>query len=71
MSYDPDVGQEDKSGLEFEWYCWTPNDEGDIGRIDENNVVFIPPLELKDNYTDGGCFGTGLGKINITDGILR
>ena len=65
MSYDPDVGQEDKSGLQFEWFCWTQGDGVDI------DTVFIPPLELKYNYTDGGCFGTGLGKLNVTDGILR
>ena len=70
VSFDPDVTPDDKSGLQFEWFCWILNDGADFSTIDKDNTVFIPPVELKDNYTDGGCFGTGLGKINITDGIL-
>ena len=61
----------DTSGFQYGWYCW-PLDGSDIfNTIDQENTIFIPPVELKNNYTDGGCFGTGLGKINVTEGILR
>ena len=42
-----------------------------IETVDKDNTVIIPTIETKDNYTKNGCFGTGLGKLNFTGGVLR
>ena len=70
-SYDPDVGKGLYTGMVFTWLCRKTNETYE-------NHVYLPYTNLSvirndgDGSSDkGGCFGTGVGKLNSTDRLLE
>ncbi len=70
VSFDPDVDKSDKSGLTFTWWCRKKSEKFEFFGDDIiDPIIKMPSREERVNLTDGtGCFGTGVGKLNITAG---
>ena len=70
VSFDPDVYDKDNDpGLQFEWWCRQSHEEFTIiGQDIINPIILMPTVEERHNHSIDGCFGTGIGKMNITDG---
>ncbi|XP_021359195.1 uncharacterized protein LOC110454143 [Mizuhopecten yessoensis] len=68
-TYDPDVlDTANKTGLTFTWRCRLSHE---TFPDDSLAYVEIPTTEQRQNMTWGqGCFGTGIGNLNWTAGIL-
>ncbi|KAK3612418.1 hypothetical protein CHS0354_032019 [Potamilus streckersoni] len=68
-SYDPDVDVNNKTDFVYEWWCrqeWETFSESGI------NEITIPTVDEMHNLTrEGGCFGTGIGKLHVFDGIFE
>ena len=79
-SLDPDFPDDGFSGLEFRWFCRMMSSatqgesyplDGDDRLYDPNDLIPIPIADVTVvNGTEGGCFGTGPGAINTTEGML-
>ena len=74
-SYDPDFPELKDDGLDFRWYCkmedesW-PKDSNNNIDYNISALINIPVLDSSPANDKGGCFGTGPGAINVTEGIL-
>ncbi|XP_033743898.1 polycystic kidney disease protein 1-like 2 [Pecten maximus] len=68
-SYDPDIlDATNKTGLTFTWRCRLSHETFPSG---SPTTVTIPTIEQRQNMTWGkGCFGTGIGNLEIKDGIF-
>ncbi|WAQ96807.1 AGRE1-like protein [Mya arenaria] len=71
MSSDPDNPVGSKAHLQYEWWCRQEHEQ-----FDETSpiTIYIPSIEERKNSSDdslGGCFGTGVGKINVTSGSFE
>lgn len=69
MSHDPDVGEGDYNGLEFTWLCKRDNEKF------PENITALPVVFPQSGSTGssgqdrGGCYGTGVGKLNARGGF--
>ncbi|XP_060067155.1 uncharacterized protein LOC132547415 [Ylistrum balloti] len=68
-TYDPDLlDTSNKTGLTFTWKCRLSHETFPTGSLP---TVEIPTMEQRQNMTWGqGCFGTGIGKLEMETGIL-
>ncbi|XP_069125477.1 polycystin-1-like protein 2 [Argopecten irradians] len=68
-SYDPDVlDTTNKTGLTFSWRCRLAHEVFPTGSLP---TIEIPTTEERQNMTWGeGCFGTGIGNLDIETGIF-
>ena len=56
-SYDPHVGSGDLTTLTFHWICKKSNEE-------------FPTENLNGSRSNGGCFGTGVGRLQSTEPVV-
>lgn len=78
-SSDPDFPNDKDKGFEYQWFCRMMDDSqnGEDWPLDDNDqmvynvsdLLTVPRYETPPNI-DGGCFGSGPGAINITEGIV-
>ena len=77
-SYDPDFPELQDNGLDFRWYCKM---EAESWPFDSNynikynisaliNIPVVLEAAPSNQQAKTGCFGTGPGAINVTQGIL-
>ena len=71
-TYDPDVDTNDKTGFEFDWYCYRINESLTVAENGSiiDPLIEIPTAEMKANLTGPGCFRTGIGKLNTSKGAV-
>ena len=67
-SYDPHVGPRALETLTFYWFCKKLNEEFPTEKPLEIQVV---PISLNGSEaSDGGCFGTGIGRLESTEPVV-
>jgi len=66
-SYDPHVGPGSLETLKFYWLCKKSNEEFPRENVLEIQVLSVP---LNGSDSDGGCFGTGIGRLESTDPVV-
>ena len=66
-SYDPHVGPGDLETLTFYWLCKESSEEFPTENPLEIQVVSVP---LNGSGLDGGCFGTGIGRLESTQPVV-
>ena len=67
-SYDPHVGPGALETLTFYWFCKKSNEEFPTEKPLEIQVV---PISLNGSEaSDGGCFGTGIGRLESTEPVV-
>ena len=67
-SSDPDVGTGDNSSMQFTWLCKKQQESFPIGPLDSVPVVSASSGPAIGN---GGCFGTGVGKLSSNGEIVK
>ena len=67
-SYDPHAGPEALDALTFYWLCKRSDEEFRTENLLEIQVV---PISLnRSEALDGGCFGTGIGRLESTEPVV-
>ena len=66
-SYDPHVGPGALETLTFYWLCKKSNEEFPSENVLEIQVLSAP---LNGSDSDGGCFGTGIGRLESTEPVV-
>jgi len=66
-SYDPHVGPGALETLTFFWLCKKSNEEFPTENPLEIQVASVP---LNGSGSDGGCFGTGIGRLEPTEPVV-
>ena len=67
-SYDPHVGPGAIETMTFYWFCKKSNEEFPTENPLEIQVV---PISLNNSEaSDGGCFGTGIGRLESTEPVV-
>ena len=66
-SYDPHVGRGALETLTFYWLCKKSNEQFPTENLLEIQVVSVP---LHASGSDGGCFGTGIGRLESTEPVV-
>lgn len=72
-SYDPDLELKSTDGMTFQWYC-KRHEEKLHGLHDSDHRSRIPLVHLpgpSEKIGDSGCFGTGIGRMNESEPILK
>lgn len=67
-SYDPHAGPGKLDTLKFHWLCRKSHEVFPTENLLEIKIVPIPLNSTKG--TSGGCFGTGIGKLETTESVV-
>lgn len=71
-SYDPDVGKGNYTDMSFTWLCKRPNETYPPHTHYPGTNLSIVSFGRSNRSEDlGGCFGTGVGKLNSTDRLIK
>ena len=62
LSRDPDVDPSDPSSMQFTWLCKTRQES-----FPNVSVASIPVVSPSSGPGEGGCFGTGVGKLSSSE----
>ena len=66
-SYDPHVGPGAIETLKFYWLCKKSNEEFPTENPFE---ILVVSVSLNGSGSDGGCFGTGIGRLESTEPVV-
>ena len=64
-SSDPDVEPGDHSSMQFTWLCKQQQESFPVGPL-----ASIPVVTASSSPGSGGCFGTGVGKLNSSEKLV-
>ena len=67
-SYDPHVGHGSLESLTFFWLCKRSDEE--FPTRNPNDIQIVPILSNRSSKSLGGCFGTGIGRLAITEPVI-
>lgn len=65
-SSDPDVGSGNHSSMQFTWLCKKQQE-----RFPGGSLSSLPVVTLSSGPGSGGCFGTGVGKLNSSGKVVQ
>ena len=65
-STDPDVGPGNYSSMEFTWLCKKRQESFPIG-----SLASVPVITTSSGPGNGGCFGTGVGKLSSNKMVVK
>ena len=65
-SSDPDLGPDNHSSMQFTWLCKKQQESFPVGSLSS-----LPVVTLSSGPGSGGCFGTGVGKLNSSEKVVQ